>query len=47
MASELFTIDGKRKYLSAEELERFLKVANKQERGEENRNSKPQSQDII
>lgn len=34
MASELFTIDGKRKYLSAEEMERFLKIANAQERGE-------------
>lgn len=34
MANELFTVDGKRKYLSAEELTRFLKVANVQERGE-------------
>ncbi|NOR70842.1 MAG: tyrosine-type recombinase/integrase [Methylomarinum sp.] len=34
MASELFTIDGKRKYLSFEELERFLKIAGAQERGE-------------
>ncbi len=34
MASELFTIDGKRKYLSAEELDRFLAVVRSQERGE-------------
>lgn len=34
MTNELFTIDGKRKYLSAEELTRFLKIANAQERGE-------------
>lgn len=34
MASELFTIDGKRKYLNADELTRFLKIANAQERGE-------------
>ena len=34
MANELFTIDGKRKYLTAEELGRFLKVAAVQERAE-------------
>lgn len=34
MTYELFTIDGKRKYLTADELDRFLKIANEQERGE-------------
>ncbi|MCF6203407.1 MAG: hypothetical protein L3J59_07010 [Methylococcaceae bacterium] len=34
MTNELSTIDGKRKYLSEEELERFLKIAGAQERGE-------------
>ncbi len=34
MSSDLFTFDGKRKYLNAEELERFITAAQQQERGE-------------
>ena len=34
MTRELFTIDGKRKYLTEEERQRFLSVANQHERGE-------------
>ncbi len=34
MSNELFTINGNRKYLSAEELTRFLIVTNAQERVE-------------
>ncbi len=34
MTRELFTIDGKRKYLTSDERERFIEQANQQERGE-------------
>lgn len=34
MSRELFTIDGKRKYLTTDERDRFLIVANQHERGE-------------
>ena len=34
MTSELFTIDGKRKYLTAEEQGRFIAAANAHERAE-------------
>ena len=34
MSNELFTIDGKRKYLTSEERDRFLDSANSHERGE-------------
>ncbi len=34
MSRELFTIDGKRKYLTSEERERFIEQANQHERGE-------------
>ncbi len=34
MTRDLFTQDGKRKYLTAEELDRFIKTANEQERPE-------------
>ena len=34
MAYELFTADGKRKYLNAEELDRFIEAAKAQERPE-------------
>ncbi len=34
MASDLFTSDGERKYLTTEELDRFLAAANAQERSE-------------
>ncbi len=32
MSSDLFTSDGKRKYLNAEELARFIAAAQRQER---------------
>jgi integrase len=34
MSRELFTIDGKRKYLTADEITRFLAIASHHERGE-------------
>ncbi len=34
MSKELFTTDGKRKYLNSEELDRFIKAASAQERAE-------------
>jgi len=34
MTSELFTLDGKRKYLTAEEQGRFIAAANAHERAE-------------
>ncbi len=34
MANELFTFDGKRKYLNADELDRFIRAANNQDRAE-------------
>ncbi len=34
MSNELFTIDGKRKYLTSDERESFLNQANQHERGE-------------
>ena len=34
MSRELFTFDGKRKYITAEERQRFLSVANSHDRGE-------------